>query len=114
VHPYLKKLGKKSKSREARALVTILENHLKAIVSPFCRHLTSAAINLTPAELNVANMVKSGQSTRQIADALNLAYKTVETHRLNIRRKLGLTGKGTNLRTCLMAMEKPLDNLRGN
>lgn len=114
VHPYLKKLGKKSKNRETLALVAILENHLKAIVSPFCRHLTSSAINLTPAELNVANMVKSGQSTRQIADALNLAYKTVETHRLNIRRKLGLTGKGRNLRTCLMAMEKPLDGIREN
>jgi len=114
VHPYLKKLGKKSESRENRALVTILENHLKAIVSPFCRQLTSSVINLTPAELNVANMVKSGQSTRQIADALNLAYKTVESHRLNIRRKLGLTGKGINLRTCLMSMEKPLENVREN
>jgi len=114
VHPYLKKLGKISKSRENQALVTILENHLKAIVSPFCRHLTSPAINLTPAELNVANMVKSGYSTRQIADALNLAYKTVETHRLNIRRKLGLIGRSTNLRTCLMSMEKPLGKIRVN
>lgn len=112
VNPYLKKLGRKSANRETRALVTILENHLKAIVSPFCRQLTSPAINLTPAELNVANMVKSGQSTRQIADALNLACKTVETHRLNIRRKLGLTGRGINLRTCLISMEKPLDSLR--
>ena len=114
VHPYLKKLGEKSANRETRALVTILENHLRAIVSPFCRQLTSPAINLTPAELNVANMVKSGQSTRQIAAALDLAYKTVETHRLNIRRKLGLTGRGINLRTCLMSMDKPLDVLREN
>ena len=114
VHPYLKKLGEKSTNRETRALVTILENHLRAIVSPFCRQLTSPAINLTPAELNVANMVKSGQSTRQIAAALDLAYKTVETHRLNIRRKLGLTGRGINLRTCLMSMDKPLDSLREN
>lgn len=114
VHPYLKKLGRKSESRDTCALVAILENHLKAIVSPFCRQLTSPAIDLTPAELNVASMVQSGQSTRQIADVLNLAYKTVETHRLNIRRKLGLTGSGINLRTCLMSMEKPLDNLRGS
>ena len=108
IHPYVKKLGRTSKESEIRALVTILQNHLEAVVSPFSRHLTSPAINLTPAELNVANMVKSGKTTRQIADALNVAYKTVETHRVNIRKKLGLTGGGGNLRTCLMAMEKPL------
>ena len=108
IHPYVKKLGRKSKDREIRALATILQNHLEAVVSPFSRHLTSPTINLTPAELNVASMVKSGNSTRQIADTLNLAYKTVETHRVNIRKKLGLTGSGGNLRTCLMAMEKPL------
>lgn len=111
VHPYLKKLVNKSQEREIRALATILDNHLKAIVSPFSRHLTSPSINLTPAELNVAHMVRSGNSTRQIADTLNVAYKTVETHRVNIRRKLGLTGKGSNLRTCLMAMEKPLGGI---
>ena len=114
VHPYLKKLVDKSREGEIRALATILDNHLTAIFSPLCRHLTSPAFNLTPAELNVAHMVKAGSSTRQIADAINVSYKTVETHRVNIRKKLGLTGKGANLRTCLMAMEKPLSKTRGS
>lgn len=113
VHPYLKKLVNKSQELEIRALVTILDNHLKAIVSPFSRHLTSPSINLTPAELNVAHMVKTGSSSRQIAETLNVAYKTIETHRVNIRKKLGLTRKGSNLRTCLMAMEKPLKGIWG-
>ena len=112
VHPYLNKLINKSQDREILALATILDNHLKSIVSPFCRHLTSPTINLTPAELNVANMVKAGNSTRQIAEALNVSYKTVETHRVNIRKKMGLTRKGSNLRTCLMSMEKPLIGIR--
>jgi len=104
VYPYLKKLVNKSQEREIRALATILDNHLNAIVSPFCRHLTSPAIKLTPAELNVAHMVKSGNSTRQIAKALNVAYKTVETHRVNIRKKLGLTNQRIQLRDYLMTL----------
>jgi DNA-binding CsgD family transcriptional regulator len=106
VQPYLRKLIDKSRQQEVRTLATILDNHLKAIVSPYCRRLTSASINLTPAELNVAHLVKAGNSTRQIAEMLNLAYKTVETHRVNIRKKLGLTRKRNNLRTCLMALDK--------
>jgi PAS domain S-box-containing protein len=112
VQPYLKKLVSKSRDREILALSAILENHLKAIVSPFCHELTSPSVNLTPAELNIAQMVKAGRSTRQIADTLNVAYKTVETHRVHIRKKLGLTRKGANLRTCLMAMDKPLKEVR--
>lgn len=112
VHPYVKKLLSKKREREIRALATILDNHLNAIVSPSSRYLTSPAINLTPAELNIAHMVKTGRTTRQIADTLNVSYKTVETHRVNIRKKLGLTGKGSNLRTCLMAMGKPLSSIR--
>jgi DNA-binding CsgD family transcriptional regulator len=112
VFPYLKKLVSKSRDREILALATILGNHLKAIISPFCRHLTSPSVNLTPAELTIAQMVKAGSSSRQIADRLNVAYKTVETHRVHIRKKLGLTRKGGNLRTCLMAMEKPRRGMR--
>ena len=112
VQPYLKKLIRKSRDREIRALATILDNHLRAIVSTFSRHLTSPPINLTPAEINIAHLVKDGFSTRQIAATLNVAYKTVETHRVNIRKKLGMTRKGGNMRTCLMAMDKPLRQIR--
>ncbi|MCP4575352.1 MAG: response regulator transcription factor [Deltaproteobacteria bacterium] len=50
---------------------------------------------LTPAEIRVANLVKDGKRTRDIARQLKLAQSTVSWHRKNIRRKIGVTGNKT-------------------
>jgi DNA-binding NarL/FixJ family response regulator len=47
---------------------------------------------LTDRELHVLELLGSGMSTREIANALNLSFKTIETHRENIKHKLGLRG----------------------
>ncbi|OQY45561.1 MAG: hypothetical protein B6242_09990 [Anaerolineaceae bacterium 4572_78] len=44
--------------------------------------------NLTTREREVAQLIAEGQSTRQIAEMLYVSVKTVETHRINIMRKL--------------------------
>lgn len=45
---------------------------------------------LTDRELEVFDLLGQAQGTRQIASQLNLSPKTVESHRENIKRKLGL------------------------
>jgi len=45
---------------------------------------------LTNRELDVLRLIGGGRSTRLIADHLSLAFKTVETHKQAIKRKLGL------------------------
>ena len=45
---------------------------------------------LSDRELQVFQMLGSGMSTRQVAAQLHLSFKTVETHRENIKHKLGL------------------------
>jgi DNA-binding NarL/FixJ family response regulator len=47
--------------------------------------------NLSDREMHVFQLIGSGLGTKKIAHALNLSAKTVETHRQNIKRKLGLT-----------------------
>ncbi len=47
---------------------------------------------LTDRELQVLQLLGAGLSTREIATELKLSFKTVETHRENIKRKLGLRG----------------------
>jgi DNA-binding NarL/FixJ family response regulator len=45
---------------------------------------------LTTRELQVFQWLGAGLSTRRIADQLHLSYKTIETHRENIKHKLAL------------------------
>ena len=47
---------------------------------------------LTDRELHVLQLLGTGMSTRNIAAELKLSFKTIETHRENIKRKLGLEG----------------------
>lgn len=61
---------------------------------------------LTPSELQVAEFIRSGMSSQEIASALNVARKTVENHRNSVRTKLGITNRGVNLRNYLLSLEK--------
>ena len=45
---------------------------------------------LSARELQVISLIGRGLGTREIADNLSLSVKTVETHRLTIKRKLAL------------------------
>lgn len=45
---------------------------------------------LTDRELEVFQMIGHAQTTRAIAERLSISIKTVETHRENIKRKLGI------------------------
>lgn len=61
---------------------------------------------LTPSELQVAEFIRSGMSSQEIASTLNVARKTVENHRNSLRNKLGITNRGVNLRNYLLSLEK--------
>jgi len=45
---------------------------------------------LSDREMHIFNLLGSGLPNRQIAHSLNLSVKTIETHRENIKRKLGV------------------------
>jgi two-component system nitrate/nitrite response regulator NarL len=47
--------------------------------------------NLTPREREIIGLLKNGATNKQIADQLYLSIYTVETHRKNLMRKLGLS-----------------------
>lgn len=105
VMPYIESL-KKSEilNTHIMAHLSIIESNLRDIVSPFSRRLSSHFMNFTPKELQVANLVRQGKSTREIATIMNVCEGAIELHRNRIRKKLGLTNRKINLRTYLSSL----------
>jgi PAS domain S-box-containing protein len=102
VMPYLEKLKNTRLDMRQGSLVSILESNLKDIVLPFARELTTKYLKFTPTEIQVANLIKQGKTTKEIAHLLNLSTETIESHRKNIRKKLGIKNRKENLRTHLL------------
>lgn len=53
---------------------------------------------LSPRESEILTALGRGESSKQIAKALDLSVRTVETHRQNIKRKLELDGQADLIR----------------
>jgi DNA-binding CsgD family transcriptional regulator len=105
VLPYLAKIRNRQSEHERLAMLDIIETNLNELTSNFTYHLSSKYIGLTPTEIKVADMVRQGQKTKQIAKVLFLSHKTVETHRENIRKKLNIKNKKINLQSYLISMK---------
>ncbi|MCL2457601.1 MAG: helix-turn-helix transcriptional regulator [Desulfobulbus sp.] len=86
---------------QQRMLVEILRTNIEELTAPFADEVSAKLNRLTPAEIQVANLVKLGKRTKEIAEIMRLSPGTVSIHRKNIRKKLELTHKKTNLRTML-------------
>jgi PAS domain S-box-containing protein len=82
----------------------MLEKDLKEIVSPFMEMVKSRYTKLSPRELEICRLIKNGMTSKEIAEALNLALATVHKYRELIRRKLELTNSETNLNTYLQSL----------
>jgi PAS domain S-box-containing protein len=104
VMTYLEKLKRSRLSNRQRTYLNILESNLKDIASPFARNLSLNLWDLTHKEIEVANLVKYGMSTKEIAALFNLSIRTIESHRKSIRKKLGITKKKSNLRAYLLSL----------
>ena len=105
IEPYFEKIKKTRLNDQQRSLLSIVESNLNEIISPFAQEVSLKHFNLTPTEIQIAKQIRNGDTTKKIAVFMNLSPRTVETHRRNIRRKIGLIGKKANLRSHLMCFK---------
>jgi len=101
VTPFLDRLKESGLTEPQQVLAGIIQANINELTAPFANTFSSKLVRLTPAEIQVANLVKLGKRTKEIADILHLSPGTISIHRKNIRKKLEMTHQKTNLQTML-------------
>ena len=102
--PLIEVMCQGASSSEEIAWLARLSEQIDDWLDVLAPQLDSLGFHLTPQELRVARLIRAGYSSQQIAARLQIATRTVTTHRTRIRKKLGIIGQRRNLRTCLLAI----------
>lgn len=103
VLPYIGKLRAGQQSKDM-VIVDIVESNLNEILSPFIKSMASRYANFTPKEIQIADLMKKGKTTKEISQILNLSPRTIDIHRYNIRKKLNINKKKVNLQSYLLTL----------
>jgi len=88
-------------SGHALQVLDQVETELAAIASPLVDATAPQLARLSATELRICHLIRRGLAAKEIADLEGVATATIQTHRRNIRRKLGLAGEDVNLASYL-------------
>ncbi len=105
IEPYLDRLNNSGLNKEQHQLLDVIKMNLVDVVGEPMPELSAKYYIFSPSELQVANLIRNGKTTKDIARMLNLSPRTVESYRNSIRKKLGLKNKKVNLKTFLSFKE---------
>lgn len=95
--PSVQKLAAEENSEVRAMYLSILRDQLAGLTRSSASISNDDMMRLTRSEIQVCQMIQSGATSKDIADTMNISFETVQTHRKNIRKKLGLSGKDVNL-----------------
>jgi DNA-binding CsgD family transcriptional regulator len=84
--------------------IKLLKQNLKEIISPFSVTLSDPLKGLTPTEIQICHLIKSGLSTKEIAKLRHVSNSTVNRHREHIRKKMGIQNQKLNLTSYLCSI----------
>ncbi len=99
--PTINKLRKNTSTDIQADLLNILEANIREIAKPVRQNIPDEIMILSPTENTIADLIKLGYRTKEIAAKMGISARTVEFHRDNIRKKLDIKGRKVNLKTYL-------------
>lgn len=105
VLPQIERMRASRLTDSQKVCLDMIDANLQSVVSPFLRKTTYSHARLTPAEVEVANLIKHGKTSKEIASLLGVSKRTIDSHRDNIRAKLKLAKRNMNLTTYLRSLD---------
>lgn len=104
VFPYTEQLAEMNLGPRAHSYLQIIKTNIEELITPLNPTLSTAYQTLTPVETSVADLIRLGKGTKEIANLQHISPRTVAIHRNKIRKKLGLVNSNTNLQTYLKSL----------
>lgn len=97
VLPSLDRIGRENDEQIRDSYINMVKDQLIRLTGDTTVENDMHLLKLSPTELKICQFVQSGNATKDIAEALGLSVDTIQTHRKNIRKKLGIRGRNVSL-----------------
>ncbi len=110
--PALEKVRREAAAGVRSSYLDLVREQLIGLTKGFETEFDAGLLKLSRTEIAICRFIQAGCTTKEICEALNLAFETVQTHRKNIRRKLGLKGRNINLHAFLAGSRRSLVSSR--
>jgi PAS domain S-box-containing protein len=106
IFPYLDKIKTGKIDIASRTYLSMIELNLNDLISSLPNAPANQMQNLTFTESQVADLIRQGKTSKEIAAMLNVSTAAISFHRHNLRKKMGLLKKKTTLRSHLQSLKQ--------
>jgi PAS domain S-box-containing protein len=110
--PALERVKREPYGEMRNSYLDLIREHLLGLTRGFSRELDGRFLRLTRSEMRICRYIQGGYSTKEISEAMHTSFETIQTHRKNIRKKLGLRGRTINLYSYLSSRERQPESSR--
>ncbi len=99
--PTIEKIKRESSVDVRNAYLNVMRDQLINLTAGFSKELDGRFLRLTRTEMKICKLIQTGLASKEIAQQMQISFETVQAHRRNIRKKLGLRGRKINLHALL-------------
>jgi DNA-binding CsgD family transcriptional regulator len=114
VFPFIEKLRKNRLTDNQQVYLNIIKSGLNEVLSSFVQEMMDVYSHFTPTEIRVANLAKSGKTTKEIAELLSVGTATVDSHCNGLITKLGCETARRTFKCISFLCRNPAELLSSN